>query len=95
MAEIGLTAEALEDLDRLIVTHSLPADTRGRVKRSLDTLKRFPRSGRELEAPWSPVRVVLGPWPWLLILYLYEEKNDTVIVLGFQDARSYQAVTSR
>jgi len=93
--EIGLTVEAVEDLERLILTHSLPADTRERVRRSLRTLERFPRSGRELEEPWRPVRVLLGPWPWLLMLYVYEESNDIVLVLGFQDARSYQAVTSR
>lgn len=95
MAEIEATVEAVEDLERLIVTHSLPVDTRERVRRSLRTLERFPRSGRELDEPWRPVRVMIGPWPWLLVLYSYEEREDVVLVLGFQDARSYQAVTSR
>jgi hypothetical protein len=94
MPAIRLTVEAVEDIELLIVTHSLPADTRQRVKRSLRALERFPRSGRELDDPWRPVRVMIGPWPWLLMLYSYEEKDDIVLVLGFQDARSYEAVTS-
>ena len=94
MTEIEPTVEAVEDLELLILTHSLPVNTRERVRRSLSTLERFPRSGRELDEPWRPVRVLLGPWPWLLMLYVYEEKDDTVLLLGFQDARSYQAVTA-
>ncbi len=94
MPVIRLTVEAVEDLELLLVTHSLPADTPQRVRRSLRALERFPRSGRELDEPWRPVRVMIGPWPWFLMLYSYEEKDDIVLVLGFQDARSYQAVTS-
>jgi plasmid stabilization system protein ParE len=94
MPAIRLTVEAVEDIERLIVTHSLPPDTPQRVMRSLRALERFPRSGRKLDDPWGPVRVMIGPWPWLLMLYSYEEKDDIVIVLGFQDARSYEAVTS-
>ncbi len=94
MPVVGLTVEAVEDIERLIVTHSLPADTPQRVRHSLRALERFPRSGRELDDPWRPVRVMIGPWPWLLMLYSYEEKEDIVLVLGFQDARSYEAVTS-
>jgi plasmid stabilization system protein ParE len=94
VTEVGLSPEAVEDLDRLILTHSLPADTRPRVKRSLGALERFPRMGRELDGPWSPLRLILGPWRWLLILYTYDEQEDIVVVLSFQDARSSYAVTS-
>ncbi|MGC2374639.1 MAG: type II toxin-antitoxin system RelE/ParE family toxin [Solirubrobacteraceae bacterium] len=94
MTDVGLSPEAVEDLDRLIITHSLPADTRPRVKRSLGTLERFPRIGRELDEPWSPLRSTLGPWRWLLIVYTYGEQEDSVVVLSFQDARSSHAVTS-
>lgn len=90
MPVIRLTAEAVEDIELLIVTHSLPADTRQRVRRSLRALERFPRSGRALDEPWRPVRLVIGPWSWLLMLYSYAETDDTVLVLGFQDARSYE-----
>lgn len=94
MTDVGLSPEAIEDLDQLIVTHSLPADTRRRVGRSLGALERFPRIGRELDEPWSPLRLTFGPWRWLLIIYTYDEQEDSVVVLSFQDARSSHAVTS-
>jgi hypothetical protein len=58
VAEVRLSTVALEDLDRLILTHSLPADTRARVKRSLG---RFPRLGRKLQGRWSPFRFTSAP----------------------------------
>lgn len=94
MSEVRLGPEAVEDLDRLILTHSLPADTRSRVRRSLGVLERFPRLGRALDEPWAPLRWTLGPWRWLLVLYMYDEQKDCVFVLSFQDARSSHAVTS-
>lgn len=94
MAEVRLSAIALEDLDRLILTHSLPADTRARVKRSLHALKRFPRIGRELRGRWDSFRFILGPWRWLLIVYVYDEHEDIVLVVTIQDARSSSAATS-
>lgn len=93
MAEVRISAVALEDLDRLILTHSLPADTRARVQRCLRVLERFPRIGRQLEGQWSPFRFLLGPWRWMLILYVFEEPDDAVIVTTFQDARSSSAGT--
>lgn len=94
MAEVRLTVAAVENLDRLILTHSLPPDTKIRVKRSLRLLERFPRVGRELEGSWQPFRFILGPWRWLLILYVYDEQEDVVLVLTMQDARSSTAATS-
>jgi hypothetical protein len=94
VADVKLSITAVEDLDRLILTHSLPADTKARVKRSLRTLERFPRLGRELEGRWSPFRFILGPWRWLLIVYIYDEQDDIVLVATIQDARSSSAVTS-
>ena len=78
----------------MILTHSLPADTRARVARSLEPLSRFPLLGRELEGRWSPFRFILGPWRWMLIVYVYEEPEDVVIVVTIQDARSSTAATS-
>jgi hypothetical protein len=86
-----LSAVAVEDLDRLILTHSLPADTRRRVARSLRPLERFPRMGHALEGRWSRFRVVLGPWRWLLVVYAYEEEYDEVLIVTMQDARSSSA----
>lgn len=94
MSEVRLAPEAVEDLDRLILTHSLPADTRPRVRRSLGALERFPRLGRALDEPWAPLRWTLGPWRWMLILYAYDEQEDRVSVLSFQDARSSHAIAS-
>jgi hypothetical protein len=94
LARVRLSAGAIEDLDRMIHTHSLPGDTRARVKRSLYVLERFPRIGRELEGRWKPFRLILGPWRWLLIVYAYDEGEDLVLVATIQDARSASAVSS-
>jgi plasmid stabilization system protein ParE len=94
VAEVRLSAVAVEDLERMILTHSLPADTKARVTRSLRPLARFPLLGRELEGRWSPFRFILGPWRWMLVLYIYDELEDVVLVLTIQDARSSSAATS-
>jgi plasmid stabilization system protein ParE len=91
---VKISAIAVEDLNRMIVTHSLPVDTAQRVKHSLRMLERFPRIGRELEGRWRPFRFILGPWRWLLILYVYDEEADVVLVATFQDARSSSAAMS-
>ena len=88
MAKVRLSVPAVDDLDRMTVTHSLPADTRLRVQRSLRILEQFPRIGRQLEGRWAPMRVVLGPWRWMLIIYSYEEPDDIVLIVAVQDARS-------
>lgn len=95
MAEIRLSVAAVEKLERLILTHSLPADTKERVTRSFRLTEQFPYAGRELEGAWRPIRCILGPWRWLLILYQYNEQDDVVQVVTIQDARSSQAATSR
>lgn len=94
MAEVRLSRTAVEDLDRLVVTHSLPADARDRVSRSLRVLERLPRLGRALEGRWQPLRLILGPWRWMLILYVYDEPRDTVLIVTIQDARSSTAATT-
>jgi hypothetical protein len=91
---VRLSAVAVEDLDRMILTHSLPVDTRARVKRSLRALERFPSIGHRLEGRWQPFRFVLGPWRWMLIVYVYDEQDDVVWIATIQDARSSFAVTS-
>lgn len=78
----------------MILTHSLSADTRARVKRSLRVLEGFPLIGRELEGRWQSYRFVLGPWRWLLIVYVYDQQEDAVLVVTIQDARSSSAATS-
>ena len=94
MSEVRISSDAVKDLERLIITHSLPPDTRERVGRSLRLLEQFPRVGRQLEGRWKPLRFILGPWRWMLILYSYEEPDDLVLIVAFQDARSSSAATS-
>ena len=94
MSEVRLSSDAVKDLERMIITHSLPPDTRERVRRSLRPLEQFPRIGRQLEGRWKPLRFILGPWRWMLILYSYEEPDDLVLVVAFQDALSSSSATS-
>lgn len=94
MARVELAAAAVADLDRLIRTHSLPADTRPRVARALAPLRPFPRLGPELTGRWRGFRFLLGPWRWMLILYVFLEEEDRVVIVTIQDARSSSAATS-
>jgi hypothetical protein len=50
---------AVEDLDRMMLTHSLPSDTKDRVKRSLRVLEQFPNIGRHTR--WSLAPDALHP----------------------------------
>ncbi|SRR6266511_3829805 len=96
MARVLVAPDAREDLERLIRTHSLPANTTERVTRSLRPLEKFPLLGRAIdEGRWSGYRFVLGPWRWLIILYRYERDSGTVMVVSFEDARSSAAASSR
>jgi hypothetical protein len=94
VARVELAATAIEDLDVLIRTHSLPADTRARVARSLRPLERFPLMGPELGGRWAGLRFLLGPWRWLLLVYVFIESEDRVVVVTIQDARSSTAATA-
>jgi plasmid stabilization system protein ParE len=93
VARVELSLTAVEDLDRMIVTHSLPADTRARVQRSLRMLERFPSMGRRLDESWAPLRFILGPWRWLVLVYVHDEEQELVRVLTIEDARSSTSVT--
>jgi plasmid stabilization system protein ParE len=94
MASIELALAAVEDLDALIRVHSLPADTRARIRRSLRGLEQFPLMGPALTGRWEGLRFILGPWRWLLLIYTYVEAEDRVVVVAVQDARSPTAVTA-
>lgn len=95
MPRVVLTPEAVATLDRLIVTHSLPADTKERFRRSLAPLETFPRLGRELEGGgYEGLRFVIGPWRWMVAVYEHDDAGDVVGVLTVQDARSSTAATN-
>ena len=91
MARVELASAAVEDLERLIITHSLPANTKERVGRVLRALERFPLLGTQLEGRWQGFRFVLGPWRWMVIVYAYLEEDDLALVVTIQDGRSSTA----
>jgi plasmid stabilization system protein ParE len=91
MARVVVMPAAAQDLERLIATHSLPADTNERVMRSLRPLGEFPLLGAALAGRWEGLRFVLGPWRWMVIVYVYQRKDDQVSVVTIQDGRSSRA----
>ena len=94
MASVELAAAAVEDLDALIRTHTLPDDTKARVARSLRALERFPLLGPELGGRWEGLRFLLGPWRWLVLVYVYLDAEERVVVVTIQDGRSSTAATA-
>jgi len=91
VAQVELARAAVADLDRLIRTHSLPGDTRARVRTSLEALGRFPRLGSELTGRWQGFRFILGPWRWMLLVYVFDERLDRVVIVTIQDTRTSSA----
>lgn len=91
MAQLVVAPAAVADLGRVISTHSLPPDTRSRVRRSIEPLARFPLLGATLEGRWHGYRFILGPWRWMLIVYAYDADNDIVAVATVQDGRTSAA----
>lgn len=94
MARVELASAAVEDLDTITRTHSLPADTRARVADSLRALERFPLMGPALSGRWEGLRFLLGPWRWLLLVYVFIESEDRVVVVTIQDGRSANAASA-
>jgi plasmid stabilization system protein ParE len=94
LASVVVTPAAQRDLERLILTHSLPASTHDRVRRSLRPLQQFPMMGSMLRGRWARYRFLLGPWRWMLVVYEYDESRDLVAIVTVQDARSSRAVTA-
>ena len=88
MARVELSRAAIGDIERLIRTHSLPPDTRDRLKASLRPLEQFPTMGPELGGRWTGFRCVLGPWRWMLVVYVVIEEGGRVVVVTIQDGRS-------
>lgn len=87
MARVEVSAAARADLEDLISSHSLPADTRERVKRSLRHLERFPLLGPPISGRWEGFRFLLGPWRWMILVYVFLAEDDRVVVVTIQDGR--------
>ncbi len=94
MTRVLVAPAAATDLRRLIVTHSLPADTLERVPRAVGPLAQFPLLGASLEGRWDAYRFVPGPWRWMSIVYAYDDDTDLVAIVTIQDARSSTAPTA-
>jgi hypothetical protein len=94
MAKIEIARLARDDLNELIATRNLPANTEERVWRSLRVLEIFPLGGHTIGGRWADARFVLGPWRWMILLYRYEESSERVYVVAVHDARSSSSVTS-
>jgi plasmid stabilization system protein ParE len=95
VTRLVVTETAARSLAELIDSHSLPVDTRDRVRRTLEPLKRFPLFGAALDPASPQVRFLIGPWRWLVIVYAYREDDDTVAILAFEDGRSARSATTR
>lgn len=80
--------QARRDVDAAIGSLELPADSWQRIAHSLRVLETFPLSGPRLEGRLAPNRFVLGPWPWMILVYRYDEGSDQVFLLAMFDARS-------
>ncbi len=95
MARVIVAEPARQDLADLAISHRLPPTTRDRVRRAIEPLARFPLLGPALEGRhWDGFRSILGPWPWMLIVYSIDHDQDLVIVVTIQDARSGTASRS-
>jgi plasmid stabilization system protein ParE len=94
MARVVVAQRARTDLDQLIRTRGLPPDTPARVRASLQQLASFPSIGKRLAGRWRGFRVILGPWPWMLIVFIFDEGSDTVAIVAIHDARSATSATS-
>jgi hypothetical protein len=94
VATVVVARWAVDDLATLIRTHSLPADTRERVRRSIEPLAQVPLLGPPLSGRWDGMRFILGPWRWMLVVYRYDPRAGLVTVLAVVDARSSRAPRS-
>lgn len=90
MAQVVVAPRAARDLAEMTDMLRVPADARSRVARRLRILERFPRSALELPPPFA-LRVLIGPWPSMLLVYLYEAGDGLVAVVTIQDARASTA----
>ena len=95
MAKLIVTPRAERDVEEAIAGLGLPDDTWARIGRSLRLLEDFPLAGRALEGHWSAARFLLGPWPWMILVYRYDEPSDQVFLAAVHDARSATSATAR
>ena len=94
MATVFVTPTAADDLQELTNELHLPGDTCSRVRSRLGQLAQFPESGEELTGRWQGFRYILGPWRWMLIVFVYDRAADQVHVVTIQDSRAGKSAKS-
>lgn len=94
MAQVVITPQVRQDVDEAVAVLNLPADTWPRIARALRILETFPLAGPKLEGQWVSTRFVLGPWPWMILLYRYDEPSGRAFVVAMHDARSATSARS-
>ena len=94
MARVLVTPRAVADLNALVAGLGLSGSPIARVQRSLRILERFPNAGRALTGPWEGTRFLIGPWPWMILVYVYDEIDDAVYVVSVHDGRSGASPTT-
>jgi plasmid stabilization system protein ParE len=94
LAELIVTPQAERDVEQAIADLNLPSDTWARIGHSLRLLEDFPLAGRALEGNWSAARFLLGLWPWMILLYRYDEPSDRVFLVAVHDAPSATSATA-
>jgi hypothetical protein len=94
VARVVITPRAGENLQTLVVGLGLSEAALRRVQRSLRILERFPNAGRALTGPWEGTRFLIGPWPWMILVYIFDEADDAVFVVSVHDGRSGGSPTS-
>jgi plasmid stabilization system protein ParE len=95
VATVVFDRDAVRDLEAMISSHDLPGSTKHSVRDSASQLATFPLSGRRLTGEGAGARFILGPWPWMILVYDYNEAADRVEVVAIEDARRSSASTQR
>ena len=93
MPRVIVTPRAVADLAELVEILGLPPNALRRVQTSLRILERFPLAGRALTGAWKGTRFLIGPWPWLILIYLHDEHDDIVYLVAAHDGRGSSAAT--
>jgi plasmid stabilization system protein ParE len=93
VARVVVTPRAVEDLHALIDGLGLGDRALSRVQKSLAILERFPRAGRALTGAWEGTRFLIGPWPWMILIYMHDDADDAVYIVSVHDGRSAGSAT--
>jgi plasmid stabilization system protein ParE len=94
MARVVVPRQVRGQLRHVVASRSLPSTTYRRVNELLAHLGTYPRLGSPLAGEHAGYRYVVGPKPWLLIVYRYDAALDQVDVIAIQDSRTADAWTA-